>query len=51
MVLGIGESIELTALLKAHWDIALARKLNDFFHTRVLASARDYDAIESTTCF
>src|SRR5262249_27819627 len=51
MVLRVGEAIELAAILEAHGDVLFARELNDFFHARILASLRDYDAIECAACF
>src|SRR5712692_3970804 len=51
MILGIGQAVELAALLKSHGDVSLARQLHDFLHARILPPARDHDAVERAARF
>jgi hypothetical protein len=51
VVAGIGQPVELAALLESHGDTARAGKLNDFLDTGVLAAFGDDDAVKGTAGF
>jgi hypothetical protein len=51
MILGVGQAIELAAILEAHWDALPARQLHDLFGARVLAAFGDEDTVERATRF
>ena len=46
MIFRVGETIQLAAVFKADGNIARTSELDNFFDARVLAAARDQDAIE-----
>jgi hypothetical protein len=46
MIFGVGQAIQLAAILKSHGDIPFARQLHNVFNASVLPAARDYDAVE-----